>query len=413
MTKEKERFSFQDYLERNPQVRNRLLSTIVLIVLATLLVVAAVFNDRPVSAAALIVMAILLVIGAIANKRIVSVIVLVVLAALLVVIAIDVYTWQGFVEKGSKSLVNGLALSMLLFLMVSGFFLIFGLCDVINFAHGAFFMLGGFLGYVIYIQTEAIFLDPSLPFNIIFGANNFVMSATAFGISIIGATTIMALIGGGIEVFTIRRLYGNPIAQILLTVGFMVIISQIAEIIWGPPQFSYFIIPDSQINYFFIMGVLDLGGGIIFPLYRIFLIFLGFAVAGIMFVGFKKTRIGLQIQAGIEDSEMVEALGTDIRKLFTIVFMLGAGLAGLSGAVLVPWIGANSGHGLTYLIYAFVIVVVGGAHYGRFEGTFFGALIVGLSIQFTSYFIPFLENIIVFIIMVVILIIRPGGLTGT
>jgi branched-chain amino acid transport system permease protein len=362
------RFSPRDYLEENPQVRQIL--------------------------------------------KIALVIVFVIIGALLVFVAIDVYTWNGFVVRASKSLVDGLALSMLLFLMVSGFFLIFGLCDVINFAHGSFFMLGGFMGFVIYIGTEAAFLDPALPFYLIFGANQFAISVTAFIVSAIGATAILALIGGGIEFFTIRRLYGNPIAQILLTVGFMFIITQIALIIWGPPQIFYFIIPNSQISYFFISGNLDFGGGLQFEFYRIFLIFLGLAVAGLMFLGFRKTRIGLQIQAGIEDSEMVEALGTDIRKLFTIVFMLGAGLAGLSGAVLVPWIGANSGHGLTYLIFAFVIVVVGGAHYGRFEGTFFGALIVGLSMQFAAYFIPFLENIIVFIIMVIILIIRPGGLTG-
>ncbi|MHA2601146.1 MAG: branched-chain amino acid ABC transporter permease [Candidatus Thorarchaeota archaeon SMTZ1-83] len=368
MTLQKGRFSFGDYLEQNPQVRRLL--------------------------------------------RIVAVIVLVILGGLLVVWAVNLYTWDGFVARASKSVINGLALSMLLFLMVSGFFLIFGLCDVINFAHGAFFMLGGFLGFVIYLGTEAVFLDPALPFSIVFGANHFAMSVTAFVVSALGATVVMALVGGGIEFFTVRRLYGNPIAQILLTVGFMFILTQIAEIVFGPPQFSYFLIPNSQINYFFIMGIFDFGGGLQFAVYRIFLIFLGFAVAGLMFIGFRRTRIGLQIQAGIEDSEMVEALGTDIRGLFTIVFMLGAGLAGLSGAVLVPWIGANSGHGLTYLIYAFVIVVVGGAHYGRFEGTFFGALIVGLSIQFAAYFVPFLENIIVFIIMVIILIIRPGGLTG-
>ena len=267
------------------------------------------------------------------------------------------------------------------------------------------------MGYIIYLGTEAVFLDPTLPFAAIFGANYFVLSIAAFIVSALGATAILALIGGGIEFFTIRRLYGNAIAQILLTVGFMFIIAQAAQIIWGPAQFSYFIAPSSQINYFFLSGVLVFGD-LIFETYNVFLIFLGFAVAGLMFLGFRRTRIGLQIQAGIEDSEMVEALGTDIRKLFTVVFMLGAGLAGFSGAVLVPMIGANSGHGLTYLIYAFVIVVIGGAHYGRFEGTFFGALIVGLSIQFSSYFIPFLENIIVFIIMVIILVVKPGGLTG-
>jgi len=339
--------------------------------------------------------------------------VLIVIGCLAVLVAIDVYTLEGVIVKTAKAVVNGLALSMLLFLMVSGFYLIFGLCDVINFAHGSFFMLGGFLGFIIYLGTEAVFLDPTLPFMAIFGGSHYVMSVMAFIVSALGAFAIMALIGGGIEFFTIRRLYGNTIAQILLTVGFMFIIAQAAVIIWGPAQFSYFIIPNasSQLDTFFMGGVLSFGN-IIFETYNIFLIFLGFAVAGLMFLGFRRTRIGLQIQAGIEDSEMVEALGTDIRKLFTIVFMLGAGLAGLSGAVLVPMIGANSGHGLTYLIYAFVIVVIGGAHYGRFEGTFFGALVVGMSIQFSSYFIPFLENIIVFIIMVIILIVKPGGLTG-
>ncbi len=369
MTMQTERISIRDYWDENPQVRQIV--------------------------------------------KIVLVFALIIVACYAVVVSIDIYTLEGVIVKTSKSVVNGLALSRLLFLMVSGFYLIFGLCDVINFAHGSFFMLGGFLGFIIYLGTEAVFLDPALPFLLLFGGNHYVMSVVAFIVSALGAAAVMALIGGGIEFFTIRRLYGNSVAQILLTVGFMFIIAQVAEIVWGPAQFSYFILPGStsQLDTFFISGVLVFGD-IIFETYNIFLIFLGFAVAGLMFLGFRRTRIGLQIQAGIEDSEMVEALGTDIRKLFTIVFMLGAALAGLSGAVLVPMIGANSGHGLTYLIYAFVIVVIGGAHYGRFEGTFFGALVVGLSIQFSSYFIPFLENIIVFIIMVIILIVKPGGLTG-
>ncbi len=339
--------------------------------------------------------------------RILVMIAFIVVVGLLIIFAIDYYTLEVFYVKASKSLVDGLALSMLLFLMVSGFFLIFGLCDVINFAHGSFFMLGGFMGYVIYIQTEALLLSTS-----IFGENLFAMSIAAFTVSAFGATAVLALIGGGIEFFTIRRLYGNAVAQILLTVGFMFIIAELSKIVWGSSVITYFIQPSSQVDYFFISGILDFGGALKFEIYRIFLIFFGLSVAGTMFLGFRRTRIGLQIQAGIEDSEMVEALGINIRRLFTIVFMIGAGLAGLSGAVLVPWIGANTGHGLTYLIYAFVIVVVGGAHYGRFEGTFFGALIVGLSMQIAAHFVPVLEGVIVFIIMVLILIIRPGGLTG-
>ncbi|MFX1559880.1 MAG: branched-chain amino acid ABC transporter permease [Promethearchaeota archaeon] len=343
--------------------------------------------------------------------KVVSVILVLAIGALLVIAGINYYTWEMFVVRASKSLVDGLALSMLLFLMVSGFFLIFGLCGVINFAHGSFFMLGGFMGFMIYIGTEAVLLDPTNPFYFIFGANPAAISIISFIVSAFGAMLVLALIGGGIEYFTIRRLYGNVLAQILLTVGFMFVISQTSQVIWGP-LITYYIIPNSQLNYFFISGYIDFGGGLILDLYRIFLIFLGLSVAAIMFIVFQKTRIGLQIQAGIEDAEMVEALGTNIRRLFTIVFMLGAGLAGFSGAVLVPWIGANTGYGLTYLIFAFVIVVVGGAHYGRFEGTFFGAIIVGLSMQISAYFAPFLEGIIVFIIMAAILILKPGGLTG-
>ena len=342
--------------------------------------------------------------------RILSIVSLIAVIVIMIGAGIYSYSWNGFIDRTILSTVDGLALSMLLFLMVSGFFLIFGLCDVINFAHGAFFMLGGFMGFVIYLGAESVFLELG-----IFGANYFLLSISCFIVSALGATGVMAIIGGGIEISTIRRLYGNPIAQILLTVGFMVLITQVAEIIWGSSVNTYFITPFSQVGehgYFFISGVLDFGGILVFQVYRLFLIFLGFGLAIVMFIAFRKTRIGLQIQAGIEDSEMVEALGTDIKKLFTVVFMIGAGLAGLSGAVLVPWIGANTGHGLTYLIFAFVIVVVGGAHYGRFEGTFFGSLIVGFSMKFSAYFIPELEGVIVFIIMAIILILKPGGLTG-
>ena len=182
------------------------------------------------------------------------VVVIIAVVFLSVLGAIGFYGWNEFFVRASKSLVDGLALSMLLFLMVSGFFLIFGLCDVINFAHGAFFMLGGFMGFILYIGTEAILLDPALPLHFFFAGTPFVMSNTAFAISAIGSTAILALIGGGIEYFTIRRLYGNAVGQILLTVGFMFIITQVSDIIWGTSIITYFFAPNSQIEYFFISG---------------------------------------------------------------------------------------------------------------------------------------------------------------
>ncbi len=313
---------------------------------------------------------------------------------------------DAFTLKFGRSIIDGLAYSMLLFLMVSGFFVIFGLCDVINFAHGAFFMLGGFIGYEIYLASEIYLLDTA------FLNNNFFVSLLAFFIACIGTASILAVIGGGIEVFTIKKYYGNVTSQILLTIGFMFIIAKLAEIIWGAPFQTFFLDSSSQLNYFFLGGVINLGTGLVFEVYQIFLIIFGFLFAGGMFLVFQKTRVGLQIQAGIEDAEMVEALGINITRLFTLVFMVGAALAGLAGVILVPWLGANTGHGTTYLIFAFVIVVVGGAHYGRFEGTFFGALIVGMSIKFCEYFFPDISSIIVFIIMSVILVFKPGGLTG-
>ncbi len=313
-----------------------------------------------------------------------------------------------FLIRMSRTVVDGLAFSMLLFLMVSGFFIIFGLCDVINFAHGAFFMLGGFFGYEIYLMVEAILLQ--YPF---FAANLFLMSMTSFIAAVLGGSLLIGLLGGSIEFLTIRRLYGHPTGQILLTIGYMFIIIKICEIVWGTSVRTYFIEPLSQTQYFFISGTLDLGVvGLIFSTYRIFLIFFGTMVALIMFIALSKTRVGLLIQAGIEDSEMVEALGTNIRRMFTLVFMMGSALAGLAGVILVPWVGANSGHGLNFLLYAFVIVVVGGAHYGRFIGAFAASLIVGMSYYFTIYFFSGFESIIIFVIMALVLIFKPGGLTG-
>ena len=318
-----------------------------------------------------------------------------------IMISLDV-----FVLRFGRSIIDGLAYSMLLFLMVSGFFIIFGLCDVINFAHGAFFMLGGFIGLEIYLASESFFLDNS-PLN-----DPFLVSFLAFVVACIGTAALLAIIGAGIEIFTIRRYYGQVTSQILLTIGFMFIIAKLAEIIWGAPFQTFFLDSSSRLRYFFLGGVLDFGGGLVFEIYQIFLIIFGFLFAGGMFLVFQKTRFGLQIQAGIEDSEMVEALGINITRLFTLVFMAGAALSGLAGIILVPWLGANTGHGTAYLIFAFVIVVVGGAHYGRFEGTFFGALIVGMSIKFCEYFFSDLASIIVFIIMSVVLVFKPGGLTG-
>jgi branched-chain amino acid transport system permease protein len=314
----------------------------------------------------------------------------------------------GFLQNMSLGLVYGLTFSMLLFLMTSGFFLIFGLADVINFAHGAFFMLGGFIGYESYLIAESILL--SIPF---LSDNWFLLSLFSFIAALIGAALIMALIGAGIEFFTIRRLYGNPIGQILLTVGFLYIIQQVCEIFWGPRIKSYDYITGSAVRQFWLprSSTLEIGG-VQFEIFRVFIIFFGLILALTMFLVISKTRIGIIIQAGIEDAEMVQALGIDTKMIFSLVFITGAALAGVAGAVAIPLINANVEVAGSFLIYAFVIVVIGGAHYGRFEGTFFASLIAGLSITICQFFFPGFEGLIIFIILALVLVFKPGGLTG-
>ena len=303
--------------------------------------------------------------------------------------------------------INGLTFSMVLFLMVSGFYLIFGLADVINFAHGAFFMLGGFIGFESYLFCENFFFDIGL-----FNSDQFLFSFICFILAMILTAVIMGIIGGVIEITTIRKLYKKPLNQILLTVGISFVITQIAQIIWG--QSNLYIPSSIPSRYFFVTGNITLGNNISFETYSFIIIFIGLLLVLIMFFIFSRTRIGVLVQAAIEDSEMVEALGTNVKLMLSTVFIVGTILAGIAGFILVPSIhgGASTSIATTYLLYAFVIVVVGGAHYGKLEGTFFGSLIIGFSYKFTEIFFYDYTTFIVFLIMAFVLVFKPSGLTG-
>ncbi len=304
--------------------------------------------------------------------------------------------------------INGLAFSMILFLMVSGFYLIFGLADIINFAHGAFFMLGGFIGFTSYVTFENFFLQSK-----IFMTNEYFYSFLCFILAMISTAILMGILGGVIEFTTIRRLYKKPLNQILLTVGISFVIIQFAQLIWSS-QKTYIIPLNTSTNYFFVTGFTNVTSNITFETYSFVIIFIGLLLAIIMYVIFSKTKIGFLVQAAIEDSEMTEILGTNVKLMLSLVFIIGTILAGLAGFILVPSIhgGAYLDNATTYLIFAFVIVVVGGAHYGKFEGTFFGSLIIGFSYKFTETFFSDYTSIVAFIIMAIILIFRPSGLTG-
>lgn len=272
---------------------------------------------------------------------------------------------------------NGLATGMLIFLLAAGLTLIFGLMDVLNFAHGGLFAWGAYSGLWIYAQTGS------------------------FMIGIIGAILTGFLLGIATEKWIIKPVYGNHVQQILITLGLMLVLSEMLKVIWGPNQLIAK--PPAYLD-----GSWELGGVNIIK-YRVFIILVGFLIfAGVQFL-LKKTKIGLVVRAGVMNKEMVQALGINIQKVFMFVFMVGAGMAALGGVLLGPYSGViHAGMGMEFAILAFIVVVIGGM--GNFTGSVLAAILVGLSGSFMAYYVPDLSLAVNMLLMAIVLIIRPQGL---
>ncbi len=282
---------------------------------------------------------------------------------------------------------QGLTLGMLFFLIASGLSLIFGLMDVLNFAHGSIFMIGG---YVAWATTEA--LTPSVT-----------NSDLIFALSLLAGTLVGAALGAAIEYLGIRPLYKRPIFQVLLTLGLVFVFTELVKWIWGGSVHTM-AKPESLAGAAFILGRP-------FPLYRLFLIVLGFAVLGVIWLLLRRSRVGLIIRAGVENPEMVQALGIDVRKAFTLVFALGSGMAALGGAAAAPFLGLVPELGIDYQLNAFVVVIIGGL--GSFPGSAAGAILVGLGRAFADYQLsPLLARATVVGLMALVLLIKPTGLFG-
>lgn len=275
------------------------------------------------------------------------------------------------------ALIDGLAFAMLLFLIASGFSIIFGLMGILNFAHGAFFMIGAYVGATIFILS-----------------GNFVAA-------LIGACLFGLGLGAIIEILTLRRVRGNAIAQIMLTLGYLLIFSQIVLIVWGRTPLIFY--PAGLSGSTMVLGIR-------LPIYRTFLIFFGIAIAAVTYFFLTRTRIGTIVRAGTEDSEMVEALGINVKRIFTLTFGLGAALAAAGGAAAVPWLAATPLMGSTWLFTSLVVVVVGGL--GSFKGSFYGSLLIGVLHGLSEYFFPQLTFVIDFLAMIIVLLAKPEGLFG-
>ncbi|GAB7011186.1 branched-chain amino acid ABC transporter permease [Halorubrum trueperi] len=273
----------------------------------------------------------------------------------------------------------GLQIGFVFALIAIGLSIIFGLMEVVNFAHGSLFMLGAYVAYTVSVE---------------FGS---------FWLAVIIAPVIVGLIGAVMEVTTIRPLYDRPpFHSILVTFGLVIAIQEGVKILWGTKQKSLKIPSILQESV--------TAGAITFPLYRIFLLVASIAVLGILWAIITQTDYGLLIRASTHDAEMVTALGINVGRLRTGVFVLGAGLAGIAGVFVAGSQAITPEMDAHIIIIAFAIVIIGGL--GDLRGTVIGAVLVGLITSFAGLFAPSLTDVFVFGLMVLVLLLKPEGLLG-
>ena len=273
---------------------------------------------------------------------------------------------------------NSLSLGGLLFLLSAGFSLIFGLMRIANLSHGAYFMLGAYIGLSV------------------------LRAGYSFGVAMVVAGLAVALMGGLIERFVIRRLAGNPLAQVLATLGIAFIIADGSLLVWtGDPQQ----LPSPE----FLQGVFRLEG-VAFPKYRVAVVGVAIFFANGLWLLLEKTRNGAMIRAGVDDMEMARGVGIPVSALFTMVFCLGSFLAGVGGVLGGPILSVYPGLDTDMLPLALVVVILGGV--GSLGGAFVGSFIIGFIYTFGQTLFPDLAYMILFLPMIIVLAIRPRGLFG-
>ena len=286
--------------------------------------------------------------------------------------------------------IAGLAMGMLLFLVASGVSIIFGLMDVLNFAHGALFAWGAYVGFSVF-QLLMKWVE----------ADSVLKNVAVFLLAMAAAMIAVAVLGIILERVIVRRVYGNHLFQILITFGVTIVLVELIRVFWGPND-EVTTVPLTFSGNWDIMDV-------IVSRYRIICIVMGTIVYGLIQLILKKTKLGTIVRAGVEDRDMVQAMGHNIYLLFTGVFAVGAGLAALGGvAMSIFSLQVYPDMGGTYLLFAFIVVIIGGL--GSVTGSLVGALIVGLSYNYVAYLVPWAAAGANVLIMIIILLIRPTGL---
>lgn len=273
----------------------------------------------------------------------------------------------------------GLALGSIYVLLASGLSIIYGLLDVVNFAHGTFAMLGAY----------AVFIAVSM--------------ADSFMVGLLSAVVIVGLIGGVTEYFLLKPLYGkDPLLPLLLTFGLSVAIPDLIKIVFG--------LIGKPVNYPEALSGATVIGPLILSNYRLFIIFFTLAIMISLWLFLKKSDLGMIIRASTRDSLMVQVLGVNVSRIWTIGFAIGIGLAALAGAISVPMMAATPDMGVDMTMVAFVVTVVGGL--GSLGGAIVGGLFIGLVVAMTSFIAGEYATVSMYFCMAVILLVRPRGLFG-
>ena len=274
--------------------------------------------------------------------------------------------------------VNSVALGGLLFLLSSGFSLIFGLMRIPNLMHGSFFMLGAYLGVT--------FLNHGID----------------FWLAAIASAIVMGISGGLIERFLLRRLSGQTLPQVLLTLGFSFIIADLALMIWTGD-------PIQPVAPAYLRGALRVDT-MVFPIYRLVVVGIAVVIAIALWIMVDRTRLGAMIRAGVDDAAIARVVGIKVSQLFTLIFSLGAGLAAFAGMLGAPILSIYPGLDGEMLPLALIVVILGGA--GSLPGALVGSFIIGFLYNFGQAKFPDLAYVILFLPMVLVLVLRPQGLFG-
>ncbi len=274
---------------------------------------------------------------------------------------------------------NGVSLAALLFLLASGFTLSFGLMRVVNMAHGAYYLIGGYAGLTVAEKSGS------------------------FTLAVLAGGAAVVVLGYFVDRFLLRRTGDNHLAQVLLTVGLAFVLGDIALKIWGGDSLKVPVPP-------FLRGAVELPGGIVYPAFRFAIIVFGVLAALSLWLLYQKTQIGAVVRAGVDDREQVNATGINVDRLFVAVSALASFLAGIAGVVGGAFLTLYPGAEWEILVYALVVVIVGGL--GSVGGATIGALIVGLLDAYGRWLLPEFSYFVLFGPIAVLMLFRPRGLFG-